>query len=562
MKLRTILPALMVLAVSLAATGISVWAQRDALLNAARSQFLIQGEALSESIEDVMTSHISVLRAGAGLFIAKGGISREEWRRFIGAMNLSNDFPGILGVGYAEVLDRSKADGGLLDQESGAAVTNIRLLEPDNWRNQRAIGYDMFSETVRRRAMERARDTAMASLSEKVTLVQEENEAVQPGVLLYVPVYSEDLASESVADRRRHLRGFVFGAFRLGDLMTLSLVRKNPEAFYNINLQIYDGSTPTAASMLFDSGVPENERQQSGAQAGSAPLFSSAIPLMVSGRPWLVQVRSNQQFESRIDWNRLNIQMVGGIIISILMAAIVAGLGIARERSQQTAMELAAEIEDRRKAQEQAQLANRELIHRVKNTLAIVNAIASQTARHTRNMTEFTSAFRERLGSLGRVHDLLRPDRSGNPDFREILTATLAPYKPNNASALTLEGPSTSVARDDAVLLSLFINELATNAIKYGAWSAAGGNVAIAWQLNEDGKQLTIRWTESHGPQVVPPQRVGFGTNVMKFAVERSMDGTVSLTYPEAGVEHEIKIPWGKAVDSHAPYGQIANKAT
>ncbi|MGL4324184.1 MAG: sensor histidine kinase, partial [Beijerinckiaceae bacterium] len=185
------------------------------------------------------------------------------------------------------------------------------------------------------------------------------------------------------------------------------------------------------------------------------------------------------------------------------------------------------------------------------------------TARHTRNMNEFTRAFRERLGALGRVHDLLRPDRPGNPDLRHLIMEVLAAYTPETTGALTLDGPAVPVARDDAVLLSLFMNELATNATKYGAWSTARGRVTVNWAMEtqDDGQQsLLIRWHEENGPAVMPPDRVGFGTNVMRFAVERSMGGSVTLNYPKSGASHEIRLPWGRVVDPHAPFGQIPNK--
>ncbi|MGL5735640.1 MAG: hypothetical protein ACRCYS_12305, partial [Beijerinckiaceae bacterium] len=146
---------------------------------------------------------------------------------------------------------------------------------------------------------------------------------------------------------------------------------------------------------------------------------------------------------------------------------------------------------------------------------------------------------------------------------RELFEQVLAAYRPVGQHALVLEGPPVPIARDDAVLLSLFVNELATNATKYGAWRSPRGRVAVRWDIDghdDEPKSLVIRWTESDGPPVTSPEKAGFGTNVMWFAVERSMGGSVNLTYPESGVDHEIRLPWGRTVDPSAAYGQIQNK--
>lgn len=563
-KFRSLLPALLVLAVSLIATALSVYGLREALISSERARFAVEGDVIADNVSDLMTAYISVMKSGVALLNAKGAVNREEWQRFIAALDLNADFPGITGVGFAEVLQKSVADGGTLAGDPGGMTTTIRFLAPDDARNQRAVGYDMYSEALRREAMARARDTGVPAITAPATLLQQTGEKPQAGVLMYLPVYAGGTLPADATARRRDLIGFVYSAFLMDNLMSASLAKRNPEMLRLMRLRLSDGTDTADANLLFDSYSLLAGAERAVQENLPPPLFSDQRSVTIAGRTWQVNIASRPEFERKIDWSRLGVQLVGGIIISILMAAIVAGLALEKARSQQAALTLSDEVDVRKTAQEQAQLANRELIHRVKNTLAIVNAIASQTARHTRNMPEFMRAFRERLSALGRVHDLLRPDRAGNPDLRSLLVDTLSPYKPEGSKGLVLEGPDLPVARDDAVLLSLFINEMATNAIKYGAWSRSGGRVNVRWRLDEaNGKQeqLVLVWKEENGPKVMPPERTGFGTNVMRFAVERSLGGTVKLDYPETGVEHEIRLPWGNAVDPTAPFGQIPNKA-
>ncbi|MGL4323766.1 MAG: CHASE domain-containing protein, partial [Beijerinckiaceae bacterium] len=421
MRFRTLLPALMIFTVAFVATLFSAWSQRETLIAVGRDRFEVEGHALAGNIVSVMGTYANVLRSGVGLFDAKGEVMPDEFARFVKALNLEEEFPGIQGLGFSAVTNRSLHDGGTLDAPAGHIETAIRYLLPGDWRNQRAIGFDMYGEITRQVAMARARDTGEASLSGKVTLVQEVDADTQAGTLLYVPVYASPGVPDTVEERRRSLRGYVYAAFRMSDLMTRSLTAKNAEAFNNMRLQLFDGKEAVAPAQLYDSREILSTGERARVEKLPPPIFMASLPLPIAGEPWLAQMSSREPFEQKLDWSRPSVQLIGGLIISVLLAAIAASLAFARERSQQAAQLLMAEVADRKKAQEQAQLANRELIHRVKNTLAIVNAIASQTARHTRNMNEFTRAFRERLGALGRVHDLLRPDRPGNPDLRHLI---------------------------------------------------------------------------------------------------------------------------------------------
>src|SRR5690606_29577498 len=159
--------------------------------------------------------------------------------------------PGIQGIGFSqwlrederEALIRQARADGLADFDLWPTgdrddYTAIIYLEPNDWRNRRALGYDMFSEPVRREAMSRARDLGQPAVSGRVRLVQETNESVQHGFLMYLPVYPRGKVPESLEERRRQLLGFVYSPFRMGDLMAGTLGERNQP---NVRLQIFDG---------------------------------------------------------------------------------------------------------------------------------------------------------------------------------------------------------------------------------------------------------------------------------------------------------------------------------
>src|SRR5262249_28168214 len=165
------------------------------------------------------------------------------------------------------------------------------------------------------------------------------------------------------------------------------------------------------------------------------------------------------------------------------------------------ASKIARDITERRRAQEQQKLLLGEIMHRVKNTLATVQAIASQTLR--RAPADERSAFTARLHALSKAHDLLTSDTWDRASLRAIVSSALAPFQ---RQRVVLDGPDVSLDARKSLHLTLAIHELATNAVKYGALSNGGGQVRLHWQLLEP-RRLKFCWTESGGPPVARPRR-------------------------------------------------------
>ena len=177
---------------------------------------------IKNSILARLDTNAQILRGGAALINATGTVDREAWREFSQSLHLENNYPGIQGVGFSILVPASGLEAHVREIRSqgfpGYAVfpmserseyTSILYLEPFNERNLRAFGYDMFSEPVRRTAMERARDENKPALSGKVILMQETTDEIQSGTLLYLPVYRHGEKLETVEQRRNALLGWV-----------------------------------------------------------------------------------------------------------------------------------------------------------------------------------------------------------------------------------------------------------------------------------------------------------------------------------------------------------------
>ena len=210
------------------------------------------------------------------------------------------------------------------------------------------------------------------------------------------------------------------------------------------------------------------------------------------------------------------------------------------------------DITERKAAEQRQRLLIDELNHRVKNTLATVQSLASQSARSATTPAAFRQSFEGRLIALSKAHDQLTQHHWENADLRELLTGSLAPYA--GAERLILRGEDV-VLRPRAVLtLAMAFHELATNAAKYGALSQPGGRVELRWRPVEPqgggGKLLQIDWVEQGGPPVSEPQQRGFGSKLIEGGIKAELGGSARLSFAREGLRCEMLVPLeGTTVD-------------
>ena len=214
------------------------------------------------------------------------------------------------------------------------------------------------------------------------------------------------------------------------------------------------------------------------------------------------------------------------------------------------ASKIARDIGPRRAVEERQRLLLGELRHRVKNLLALVQALARQTEAEGRSGEAYRDAFLGRLGTLVRAHELAF-DADATAHLGELVAGTLAPYHAAGPARLVIEaGPRVVLARGQITPLCLILHELATNAVKYGALSTLTGRVRVGWRNDQEeptrgGRRLRLRWEEQGGPEVQQPATRGFGTRLIEFAAIHELHGRAELTFASTGLQAEIAFPIG-----------------
>jgi PAS domain S-box-containing protein len=202
---------------------------------------------------------------------------------------------------------------------------------------------------------------------------------------------------------------------------------------------------------------------------------------------------------------------------------------------------IARDISDRNRAQDHIKFLLRESSHRSKNLLAVIQGIASQTARAADTVEQFQSRFGQRLRSMALSHDLLVNEDWKRASLIDLVRLQLAPFA-SPGLPLKMEGPGVYISPDAAQHIGLALHELATNASKYGAWSVPAGEVSVNWNVLPDGG-LQLSWQERKGPRVEPPSHKGFGTTLTEYVIAQALDAKVATDYGSGGLAWTIEVP-------------------
>ncbi|WP_168170359.1 PAS domain-containing protein [Rhodanobacter sp. C03] len=215
---------------------------------------------------------------------------------------------------------------------------------------------------------------------------------------------------------------------------------------------------------------------------------------------------------------------------------------------------IARDVTERVRAARHTEMILGELNHRVKNTLATVQAIAQQTLANATHLPDFAESFLARLLAMSRTHNLLARDTWAGAPLTGIINNELAPYRHDDACTnderVRLQGDELILPPKQALALSMALHELVTNAAKYGSLSVPEGRVSVTWTTRAQDQRpwLLLQWMETGGPPVVPPTRRGFGTRLINEGVPYELDGEVTLAFPPSGVTCTIDVPLDEVV--------------
>ncbi|QDM41510.1 histidine kinase [Altererythrobacter sp. TH136] len=506
-----------------AITALSVFAIERGEYRREEARLSETAKAIASAIERRGNTSSAYLRAGAALFGTVKTVPPSLFRRFVSELRLDADYRGAEGIGWAEAISPAQLatyQARMETERPGARpvyprpdgrlgqMTPITYLLPDTERNRRALGFDMYSDPIRRAAMEEAERAVRPTASGPVVLVQEEDGRRSTGFLIYMPVF--DQVSEA-----RRLKGFLYSPFNARDFLTSAL---QLETRNDMGIRLYDGDADPG-NLLAE--IAPDER--------TGRTMTERV--MVANRPMTLAIESTRG--ASLSMLSMLTLLFGLLVASLLM--VVARLLTQQAVEDQASLEWLAEQNSIRDT------LTRELNHRVKNTLANVLSIVSLTRRRAHSLDEFAEGLDGRIRALSATHDLLTQSDWGTTPIGSVIEAELTPYARAEGS-LEIGGPHVELAPNDALSLGLAVHELATNAAKYGALSTAAGNVRITWALDRP-DLVSVRWVETGGPPVPQDRPRGFGTDLIEKIVAHELRHPVELSFNPGGVSCTLYVP-------------------
>ena len=347
--------AWIVLLIGIFVTGVTWYTSNEFVTHNAELRFEARSQEITNAIHERMAEYEQALWGGIGLFRASNEVDRKEFKQYVESLDLQKNRPGILGIGFSVPLSPDqkedhiqsiRAEGfpnfTIKPEGERDEYTSIIFLEPFDWRNRRAFGFDMWSNEIRREAMARARDTGDASTSGKVLLVQENNTDVQAGFLTYLPLYRRGMPVDTIEGRRAALVGWVYAPFRMGDLMKGIL----GDGDANVEYEIFDGTELTSDALLYDSN--DVFHAEDAAYAGA---LQRTTTLNLQGRTWTIVYAAGGNLLTRAESVQLIMIATAGLFVDFLLFCVILSIALMHRRAQALAREMT----------EEAQAARREL---------------------------------------------------------------------------------------------------------------------------------------------------------------------------------------------------------
>jgi len=510
-----------------AITALSVFAIESNARAREEAQVREAAQSIASALERRANSFSSYLRAGAALLSTVEEVEPGSFQQFVSELRLDLTYRGTPGIGWASVVEAGRVEGFLDRQrreqdqypdirprvsETASVIAPVTYFHPDTTRNRRALGYDTYSDPVRKSAMEEALRTVQPTASARITLAREKS-GNAPGFVIFMPVFRPVPGGRPVD---RALAGFVYSPFSASRFLDAAIESAEPSPF---GVRLYDGEAETnhllVARTLVDGGHPRIEQ-----------------PVTVANRRLLLVVEAPKG--ATLDTISMITLVFGLTLGSLLML-------LARLLTQQA-------FEDQSRLaffEEQHSIRNslsRELNHRVKNTLANVLSILSLTRRRTEHLDDFADSLEGRIRSLSATHDLLTGTDWGTTPLRSVLEAELQHFRAGGEHIIGIDGPPVELAPNDALSFGLAIHELATNAAKYGSLSVPDGRVSIYWELVAD-EIAEVEWREREGPEVQAERRRGFGTELIEKIVAHELKHPVKLEFAREGVRCVMRVP-------------------
>lgn len=550
------LPAFTFLAVAAIGAAMTVFVYRAEGVST-RLNFERVADKAVERIDDRITRYLTLLQATNAFITARDGVvSKAEMRDFVTALDLKNRFGGLLGLGQAKLITVGKE--AVIEDELSERYgsprkvwpdtkvtrrTPVVLLEPLDRANEAALGYDMFSEPVRRAAMLRALDTGSGAASGPVDLVQEITGEKQGGFLYYLP-FPDQLAMSHRASGAEPpaVKGFIYAPFVAADIHREALVGA---AYLPLVLETRD-ITDGNDTLLFQSS--------NFTEVSATSSFTATRDLDVGGRIWSITTHETDEFLDPSRYWRTGLLMFSTVLLAIA-AAVLVHLQLS---AAQAAHEIQAMTE---KTVEDKNLLLQETKHRIKNSIARILAMARQTAINSSNLEEFSASFESRMQAMANAQDMLTESSWRRAPLRDLLQAELNQVFGDRIPEEALDGPTVEFGETAAQALGLTFHELATNAMKYGGVAEEDGTLSVAWRHEENGDRVVIDWverrpsascsveaetganTDTNTEDEGSAPSAGFGTRLIDASIRLELNGTIKRSFGAKETRISISIP-------------------
>lgn len=469
---------------------------QDSIERENKLRFSSDVSEIQTSIQRRMEWYENVLISARAMVLTQTTTTRIEFREFVEHMDLDEKHPGVQGIGLAMKVDPSEftrferrlRNEGIEGfkiwpmEPKREAYFPIIYLEPLDWRNRRALGYDMYSEDIRKAAMKMAMDTGKTAISDVVTLVQETNNNAQAGFLMYLPIVGKD----------NILKGFVYAPFRVNDLFQ-SLFYNKRLSDLRVNIEVFDGK-PSPDNLLFDSNNRLDEDRE--------PRFYSLTEIPMFGRPWNLYVSAENNFTSSINEYLPLVILFLGTCLSFIFYWFSNKMRQSKIEAENLARELNTALEAR---DEFLSIASHELkspMTSMKLQAQMNLKLLSRGPEHLsfERVEKFLKSTNTQIDNLTRlVEDMLDISRINlgklsllkeKVDFSQAINEVVDRFFPDEMrSQLTLQIEDQVLIEADRFRVEQVLTNLITNAIKYGN----NNPISIQLETTSNMAVLTIR---------------------------------------------------------------------
>lgn len=489
------------------------------------------------------------LISGSSLFEASETVTRDEWKNFNKFSSNNIKFKGVQGLGFSTIIKKEDLKEHILAiQKEGFpkykvfplgkrnSYTSIIYLEPFSGRNTLGFGYDMFSDPVRRKAMEISRDKNEPTISGKVVLRMETKKDLQAGIVMYVPVY-KNVPINTIEERREAIKGWVFSGFRMDDLIKSILGTGFLNGRQNIHLQIYQDDTIDPKSLLFDShkNKTENEKQTN--------IRTRILPVVINNKKWTLVVSQSSKSTFFISTQILLI-VIGGMTISALLSALSYSLLITKKRANAIAERLSLDL--LLKNQEYERL-NKSLNKNFKRLIASKEKLKETNVKLEKAKIKAEESDKLKSAFLANMSHEIRTPMNGIMGFAELLkSGNLSPEENKNYIEI--------IEKSGTRLLSIINDIVDISKIEAGQMKVSYSTTNVDEQMQyihtffeleaqDKGIQLNLKKIPDNDETIISTDReklYAILINLVKNAIKYTVQGTIEFGYEKKNSQIEF----------------------